>query len=415
MEKAGRRSVTILDPATGRRTVSLEELGRHFTGVALELSPTANFVPVEARVRTKLSDLWSRLVNYRGATVQILILSLLLQCHALVGPSSCSCRRRGDRPGDANLLLLLLVGFGLVHALNGVIRALRSWVVLTLGQSLSYQLGGNVVRHLLRLPLGFFERRHVGDLLSRVGSIQPIQSILSQGLVNVVIDSALAVTTLIVMTLISPLLMLIVVGTTLAYLAYGLLLFPGLRRRTEEEIVARANEETFLMESLRAMRSIKLHTHEAMRENGGARLAEGISSATGPDLASSSTSAELLFSAQLLLVVYFGATACSASADRRPSCRLPLLRSSFTSSATALGRARCEWRLSDPFDDCPTSSARSAKSYGCCEADCDGSARIRLDALSSPRPYRGAESRQVSLDISGGFVAISARLAGKRR
>ena len=58
-------------------------------------------------------------------------------------------------------------------------------MVLTLGQSLSFQLGGNVVRHLLRLPLGYFERRHVGDLLSRIGSIQPIQSLLTKGIVNV--------------------------------------------------------------------------------------------------------------------------------------------------------------------------------------------------------------------------------------
>ena len=49
---------------------------------------------------------------------------------------------------------------------------LRDWVILTFGQSLSFQLGGNVVRHLLRLPLGYFERRHVGDLLSRIGSIR---------------------------------------------------------------------------------------------------------------------------------------------------------------------------------------------------------------------------------------------------
>jgi ATP-binding cassette subfamily B protein RaxB len=132
-------------------------------------------------------------------------------------------------------------------------------VVLTLGESLSYQLGGNVVRHLLRLPLGYFEKRHVGDLLSRIGSIQPIQALLSQGLVNVLIDSILALTTLVVMLLISPLLTALVVGTTIFYLIFSLLLFPGLRRRTEEEIMARAKEETFLMETIRAMRSIKLH------------------------------------------------------------------------------------------------------------------------------------------------------------
>jgi ATP-binding cassette subfamily B protein RaxB len=350
LERADRRGVTILDPATGRRIVSLAELSRHFTGVALELSPTMNFVPVEARVRTRLRDLWSRLVNYRGATVQVLILSLLLQVTALVMPFFLQLTvDEAIGQGDSNLLLLLLVGFGLVYLLNSLIRALRSWVVLTLGQSLSYQLGGNVVRHLLRLPLGFFERRHVGDLLSRVGSIGPIQSILTQGLVNVLIDSALAITTLIVMALISPLLMMIVLATTLLYILYGQILFPGLRRRSEEEIIARANEETYLMESLRAMRAIKLHSHEAMRENGWRnRYADVISAGYKTRIydIQLDLGEGLLFSAQMLLTVYFGALAVLDG-----SLTVGLLfaflsyRSSFTASATALVDQAQKWRL----------------------------------------------------------------------
>jgi ATP-binding cassette subfamily B protein RaxB len=350
LEKTGPRGAVILDPATGRRTVTMAEFGRHFTGVALELTPTANFVPIEARTRTRLRDLWSRLTNYRGATAQVLILSLLLQVTALAMPLFLQLTvDEAIGQGDTSLLLLLLVGFGIVHLLNGVIRALRSWVVLTLGQSLSFQLGGNVVRHLLRLPLAYFEKRHVGDLLSRVGSIQPIQAILSQGLVNVLIDSALAVTTLVVMTLISPLLMLIVVGTTLAYLAYGLALFPGLRRRTEEEIVARANEETFLMESLRAMRSIKLHTHEAMRENGWRnRYAEVISASFKARLYGIRLSfgEDLLFSLQLLITVCVGALAVI---DQKLTVGLLLAflsyRSSFMGSAVNLVEQAQQWKL----------------------------------------------------------------------
>ena len=66
--------------------MSLAKFGRHFTGVALELTPTSDFRPIEARTRTRLKDLWSRLTNYRGALVQILSLSLLLQLTALIAP-----------------------------------------------------------------------------------------------------------------------------------------------------------------------------------------------------------------------------------------------------------------------------------------------------------------------------------------
>ena len=107
--------------------------------------------------------------------------------------------------GDASLLTAAAdrLQRGLRPA-RGDARRCATWVVLTLRPVALLQLGGNVVRHLLRLPLGYFERRHVGDLLSRIGSIQPIQSLLTKGIVNILIDSALLVTTLIVMAMISP-------------------------------------------------------------------------------------------------------------------------------------------------------------------------------------------------------------------
>lgn len=343
-------SATILDPAAGRRTITLARMSRHFTGVALELAPSADFRPVEARTRTRLTDLWSRLTNYQGAVAQVLGLSLLLQLTILLMPLFLQLTvDEAIGQGDVNLLALLLVGFGLIHALNAVTRALRSWVVLTLGESLSFQLGGNVVRHLLRLPLGYFERRHVGDLLSRIGSTEPIQRLLTQGLVNALIDSVLALTTLVVMAIISPLLMVVVLGTTIFYLIYSLLLYPGLRRRTEEEIVARANEDTYLMESLRAMRSIKLHGHEAMRENGWRnRYADVISAAYRTETyAIRMVLAEnLLFSLQFLLVVYFGALAVLAQ-NLTVGLLIAFLayRSSFTGSAAALVDHLQKWRL----------------------------------------------------------------------
>ena len=79
LEETKRGGVTIVDPSRGRRKLTLAEAGEHFTGVALELSPSPGFKPVDARTRTRLSDLWSGLGNYGGAALQILALSVLLQ------------------------------------------------------------------------------------------------------------------------------------------------------------------------------------------------------------------------------------------------------------------------------------------------------------------------------------------------
>ena len=155
--------LVILDPASRRRMMSAAKASNHFTGIALELSPAADFKPIEARATTRLTDLWSRMTHFRSALTQVLVLSLVLQLTALLTPFYIqTVIDDAITQGDGNLLGLLLIGFGVVYALNAVTQALREWVMLTLGQSLSFDLGGNVVRHLIRLPLAYFERRHFG-------------------------------------------------------------------------------------------------------------------------------------------------------------------------------------------------------------------------------------------------------------
>jgi ATP-binding cassette, subfamily B, bacterial CvaB/MchF/RaxB len=350
LEKVSGRRVTILDPAAGRRVLDARQVSRHFTGVALELTPTPMFKPIDARRRTRLSDLWNRLSGYTGATVQLVILSLLLQLTALALPFFLQLTIDGAiAQGDASLMGLLVVGFGFVYALNAVIQALRGWVVLTLGQSMSFQLVGNVFRHLVRLPMRYFESRHVGDLMSRIGSTQPIQAILSEGVVNAFIDAVLAVTTLVVMALISVKLMLLVLVFTALYIGFRFAIYPALRRRTEEEILARAQEETYLLESIRAMRAIKLHVHEARRESGWRnRYAEVVSAHYHSQIykIASRLAENLLLSAQILLVVYVAAIAIMAG-EMTVGLMLAFLsyRSSFMSSATSLIDHAERWRL----------------------------------------------------------------------
>jgi ATP-binding cassette subfamily B protein RaxB len=350
LEKFARGKATLLDPASGRRVVGPEELNRHFTGVALELTPTASFKPVDARVHTRMRDLWSKLVNYRGAFVQVITLSLLLEVTTLALPFFMQLTiDEAIGQSDANLLALLVIGFGLVYALSQVVQALRSWVVLTLGQSISFQLAGNVFRHLMRLPMSYFESRHVGDLMSRMGSTSPIQSILAEGVVSALVDTVLAVLTLAVMALISVPLMLVVAAATAVYILFRLAIYPPLRRRTEEEIVARAHEETYLIESIRAMRAIKLHVHEAMRENGWRnKYADVVSAGYRTKIYKILTKLVegLLLSGQFLLTVWLAATLVMAD-KMTIGLMLAFLayRSSFMSSATALIDHAERWRL----------------------------------------------------------------------
>ncbi|MGH6614990.1 peptidase domain-containing ABC transporter [Sphingomonas sp.] len=350
LERVSGSKVTILDPAVGRRTISVEETSRHFTGVGLELTPSPDFTPIVARSALRISDLWTRITRLRGAMAQVVGLSLLLQVTVLALPFAQQIIvDEAIGQGDNSLVLLIAIGFGFVYLLNVLLQALRSWVVLTLGESISFQLAGNLVRHLIHLPVSFFERRHVGDLLSRIQSIKPIQELLTQGVVNVAIDALLALTTLIVMLLISPTLALVVLITSALYALTSLLLFPQWRARSEEEIVARAKQETHLLETMRSVRAIKLHGMETMREAGWRNLyADVVSSSYRADrTAIQLTLAEnLLFNLQLLLVLAFAASMVIAG-----TMTIGLMfaflsyRTSFATSASQLVHRVQDWRM----------------------------------------------------------------------
>jgi ATP-binding cassette subfamily B protein RaxB len=350
LERVDARSITILDPATGRREVPMALVNRHFTGVALELTPTANFKPIDARVTVHLSDLWGRLINFRSAFTQLLLLSILLQMTALALPFFMQLTiDEAIGQSDGNLVILLLAGFGLVYAVNILIKALRSWVVLTLGQMISFQLGGNIIRHMLHLPTRYFESRHVGDLMSRLQSVGPIQSILTQGIVNALIDAMLAITTLVVMALISMPLMIVTVATTVLYILFRAAIYPAIRRRTEEELIADAHEDTYTMETMRSMRAIKLHVNEAVREAGWRnRYADVITASYRTETYRiwSRLAEGFITNGQFLALVGIAALAVIAN-EMTIGVMLAFLayRASFMDSATSLIDHAERWRL----------------------------------------------------------------------
>lgn len=350
LERVGHDHVTILDPALGRREISMKSTSKAFTGVALELEPDTDFSPITAARRPRISALWTRIRGLRGALGQVIGLSLVLQLTNLALPFFTQLTiDEAIGQGDASLLVILALGFGALYLFNAVLQALRSWVVLTLGESVVYQIAGNVVRHLIRLPSAYFERRHVGDIQARLGSILPIQDLLTRGLVDVLVDGVLAVTLLIAMLLLAPSLALIVLGATLLYLGIVALMIPEWRRRSEEEIVARACEETYLLETIRGIRTIKLGVGEAAREAGWrSRFADVISAGYRAQVAAIRIvlAENLIFGIQFVAVVTLGAQAVLA--DHFSIGQLIAFvayRTSFDSSATQLVAQFRQWRM----------------------------------------------------------------------
>ena len=144
---------------------------------------------------------------------------------------------------------MIALGFGALVIVQAAIEALRGWALRVFGHLLSFQIAGNLVRHLLRLPSDYFEKRHVGDIISRLGSVKPIQDAITQGVVGTVIDGVMACIAAVILFFYSTTLALIVIAAVLLNLALALALFPRMRQRMEEEILAEAKEQTHLMET----------------------------------------------------------------------------------------------------------------------------------------------------------------------
>ena len=259
--------VHIVDPGIGLRVMSLSKVSDHFTGIALELSPTAEFSPQEARLKPHLSLLWSRLVGLKRAIFQTLALSIILQIIVITAPFYLQLVVDGAlAQKDYGLLKALALGFGGLMVLRAVSEAVRSWAILIYGNQMSLQMVGNVFRHLIRLPTSYFEKRHVGDIISRMGSTVPIQEALTQTIVSVLIDGVMAILMLVILYIYSPLLGTIVLISVVLLTLSTLLIYPHLRRTQEEAIYAKAIENTHVIESIRASTTVKLFGREAQRE-----------------------------------------------------------------------------------------------------------------------------------------------------
>ena len=259
--------VQIVDPGIGLRVMKLSKVSDHFTGIALELSPTAEFSPQEARLKPHLSLLWSRLIGLKRAIFQTLTLSVILQIIVIAAPFYLQLVVDGAlAQKDYGLLKALAFGFGGLMILRAIAEAVRSWAILIYGNQMSLQMVGNVFRHLIRLPTSYFEKRHVGDIISRMGSTVPIQEALTQTIVSVLIDGIMAILMLVILYLYSPLLGTIVLISVALLTLSTVLLYPHLRRTQEEAIYAKAIENTHVIESIRASTTVKLFGREAQRE-----------------------------------------------------------------------------------------------------------------------------------------------------
>ncbi len=262
------RRVHIHDPAVGERTLDLAEVSKHFTGIALELTPTPRFERKKPEPPLALRKLLGRIRGLPVALGQVLVLALVLEVFALIAPLFVqTVLDQVVSGGDHSLLTLLGIGFVLLTVLQVGVAALRGWVVTWLGTTLNLAWAGNVFGHLLKLPEDYFAKRHLGDITSRFQATGVIQNTLTTRAVETVLDGLMTVLTLGMMLLYSRMLALVTLLAFALYAGLRVLSYRVFREANLSAIVAAAHQQSQFLESVRGAQTIRLY-HRAAQHTG---------------------------------------------------------------------------------------------------------------------------------------------------
>lgn len=303
----------IHDPAIGERRLALKEFARHFSGVALEVTPTAQFKKAEETQHFSLLTLMGRVIGLKGGLLQLLLLGLAMQVCALIAPFYMQWMvDEALLSADRDLITVLGCGFLLLVFVQTAIGAVRSWITTVLSTSLNLQWLGNTFAHLMRLPMAYFEKRHTGNIISRFNSIEVMQRSLTTQFVEGAIDGVLVLGTLLMMMLYSVKLAAVACVAVLLYILLRWSIFGALREATAEQIIHAARQQTHFLESVRGVQSIRLFGHVEARRVG---WMNALADQFNADLriaklsVTYQTANALLFNAERVIVIWLAALA----------------------------------------------------------------------------------------------------------
>tara|TARA_R110002051_G_scaffold52991_2_gene100207 strand:- start:868 stop:2967 length:2100 start_codon:yes stop_codon:yes gene_type:complete len=258
---------TIYDPAAGKVTMTLEEASKHFTGVALELTPSSGFQRKRERNPVKLISLVKLDGTAWKAVVQGLALSVFLQVFVLLAPYYMQLViDEAILKGDFSLLMAIATGFALLKLFEAITTIIRGLVFQFLSNILAFDMEASLFHHMARLPLTYFHRRHVGDIQQRFQSLGPIRDFIANGAIAALIDGFLAIFLGIIIFLYNAMLGFVVVGFVVVYAALRFAFLSLSKRLSGDFLVADAKENTKFLETLRAMQTVKVSGIENERE-----------------------------------------------------------------------------------------------------------------------------------------------------
>ena len=258
--KIAKGEVLAVVPEYGRVTIALDELLGDQPGIQL-----LSVLPGRDAQQRKLGFGWflPQLSKYRRSLIEVLVASLVLQLLTLANP--LIIQQIIDKViGQQNLDTLYVLGGLLltVAAFQGILTAVRTYLFVDTTNRIDIALGGEVIQHLLKLPLSYFDRRPVGELTTRLGELSNIRNFLTGTAITLLLDSVFSIIYIVVMVFYSGVLTVVSLGVIPLFLGLTLIASPLIRGQLRKAAERNAATQSQLVEALNGVQTIKAQNAE---------------------------------------------------------------------------------------------------------------------------------------------------------
>lgn len=249
--------VLVGDPAIGLKRIPAEEFRRAWTGRALELIPTAKLGRADP-ITSPFRRFWPILRPHAGLLGEVLAASLVLNLLGLGIPlftQTILDRVLVTRAGD--LLNILLVGMIAIAVFQATLNGIRRLLLVHVSSHANARLVSDFLRHVLALPMRFFDLRRVGDVLSRVQENEKVRAALVGTIPGIVLDTFLALGYIALMAFYNLRLTMIVLAVVPLFVVLMLAFTPAIRRNRKEHFARHADAWSLMIESFTGIGTVK--------------------------------------------------------------------------------------------------------------------------------------------------------------
>ncbi|MFZ2315781.1 MAG: peptidase domain-containing ABC transporter [Gammaproteobacteria bacterium] len=260
--------IRVHDPAQGKRFIPFGEVHKYFTGIVLELIASNDFQLLSVTTHNEYSKriLTDLLKKHASSIGGLILISGFIQSSYIFGITFIQKSIDGSgKHFQSHLIFWMLLAFLGTKFMENAATGLRALMVHAAGTLINFEFGWSVMKHILLLPVSFFENRHIGDILSRFGAIEKIRHTVTEGMIEGLVDGLIAIIVLGMMFYINITMSVVVIMVSLLYFLSRYYYHYSARQYQEEALHTRSIELSHFMETLRSIPSIKIFAKEKQR------------------------------------------------------------------------------------------------------------------------------------------------------